>query len=70
MNFFTVVNSYLHLIAGLLIFVASYLAIVLCAIMCILIAELISDHGGVTRAYAVRSGPSDGGRYGGRGGCI
>ena len=67
MTFFTAIWSYLQVIATLLIFVASYLAIVLCAIMCIVIAELISDHGCLIRAYAERS---KGESQGGRGGCI
>jgi len=66
MTFFTAISSYLQLIAALLIFVASYLAIVLCATMFIAIAELISDRRSVMQAYAVRSGQ----RPGGHGGCI
>ena len=67
MTLLTATWSYLQVIATLLTFVASYLAIVLCAIICIVIAELISDHGDLIRAYAERSG---GGRHGGHGGCI
>jgi hypothetical protein len=59
MTFFTASSSYLQSIAALLIFVAGYLAIILCAILGMIIAGLISGHASVIQAYAVRSDSLD-----------
>jgi hypothetical protein len=67
MTFFTASSSYLHSIAALLIFVAGYLAITLCAILCIIIGGLISGHASVIQAYAVRSDSLDRENEGSRG---
>jgi hypothetical protein len=47
-------NTTLQVIARLLTFVAFFLALVLCTIMCLAAAELISDHASVIRDYGVR----------------
>ena len=44
-------NVTLQVIASLLIFVAGFLALVLCTIMSLVIAELISERAGFVRAY-------------------
>lgn len=54
MNSGATFDATLQVIAALLIFVAGYLALVLCAIACLVAAELISEHASVVRAYGVR----------------
>jgi hypothetical protein len=44
----------LQVFAALLIYVAVYLALVLCTITCLVGAELISEHASVVRDYGVR----------------
>jgi hypothetical protein len=44
----------LQVIAALLIYVAVYLALVLCTITCLVGAELISEHASVIRDYGVK----------------
>jgi len=51
--------SSLQVIAALLIFVAVYLALVLCSIISLVAAELISEHASVTRDHRVRLVSSD-----------
>jgi len=55
MNSVATFNATLQVIAALLIFVAAYLALVLCTIACLVAAELISEHASVVRDYGVRS---------------
>jgi hypothetical protein len=59
MNSAVTFNATLQVIAALLTFVAVYLALVLCTIMCLVAAELISEHAGVARDYGVRLVSSD-----------
>ena len=47
-------NATLQVIATLLTFIAGYLALVLGTIVCLVAAELISEHASVVRAYGVR----------------
>jgi hypothetical protein len=47
-------NATLQVIAALLMFVAVYLALVLCTTMCLVASELISEHASVLRDYGVR----------------
>jgi hypothetical protein len=54
MNSIATLNAALQVIAALLIFVAAYLAFVISMGVCLVIAELISDHGAVVRDYGVR----------------
>ncbi len=51
MNIPTGVSAMLQVIAALLIFVASYLAVVVCAIACLAVAELFSERADVVREY-------------------
>ena len=52
-------NPMLQGIATLLIFVAGFLALVLFTVVCLVLAELISERDGLIRAYGVRSGSLD-----------
>jgi hypothetical protein len=54
MNSLAALNSTLQVIAALLIFVASYLGFVLCAILCLVVAESISERASLVRDYGVR----------------
>jgi hypothetical protein len=54
MNSIAALNATLQVIAALLIFVAAYLAFVISISVCLIVAELISDHGNVVRDYGVR----------------
>ena len=51
MNIPTGVSAMLQVIAALLIFVASYLAVVVCTIACLAVAELFSERADVVREY-------------------
>jgi hypothetical protein len=55
MTFPDAFNATVQVTAALLIFVASYLALVLSTIIGLVIAELISERANVVRAYGVRS---------------
>jgi hypothetical protein len=55
MTFPTAFNAMLQTIGSLLVFIAGYLALVLFTIICLVMAELISDRASVVRAYGVRS---------------
>jgi hypothetical protein len=55
MNSAATFNATLQVFAALLIFVAVYLALVLCTIVCLVAAELISEHASMVRDYGVRS---------------
>jgi hypothetical protein len=59
MNSAATFNATLQVNATLLIFVAVYLALVLCAIMRLVAAELISEHASVIRDNRVRLVSSD-----------
>jgi hypothetical protein len=54
MNSAATFRSTLQVMAALLIFVAVNLALVICTIVCLVAAELISEHASVVRAYGVR----------------
>jgi hypothetical protein len=54
-------NPALQVIVTLLIFVAGYLALVICTVVGLVIAELISERGCVARAYSCRSDSLDAG---------
>lgn len=54
MNLPDTINAALQVIAALLIFVASYLAFLVFIIICLVGAELISEHARVARDYDVR----------------
>jgi hypothetical protein len=58
MNIPTGVSAMLQVIAALFIFVASYLAIVVCAIACLAVAELFSGRAEVIREYGATSIPA------------
>jgi hypothetical protein len=53
---FITVTPYFQFIAALLIFIASYLGIVICAIIGIVVAELVFSRTSLIRAYDVKSG--------------
>jgi hypothetical protein len=59
MNSVATFNAALQVIAALFTFVAVYLALVLCTIMCLVAAELISEHARVVRENRVRLVSSD-----------
>jgi hypothetical protein len=59
MNSAATFNATLQVIAALLTFVAVYLAFVLCAILCLVAAELISERARVVRDSRVRLVSSD-----------
>ena len=59
MNSAATFNAALQVIAALSTFVAVYLALVLCAILCLVAAELISEHARVVRENKVRLVSSD-----------
>jgi hypothetical protein len=61
MTFPTALNAMLQVIAALLIFVAGCLGLVLFTIICLVIAELISDRANVVRVYEVSSDSLDDG---------
>jgi hypothetical protein len=58
MNVPTAIGAMLQIIAAVLIFVASYLALVLCTIACLAIAELISERTSVVRQYGANPVPA------------
>ena len=55
MTFPTAFSSSLQVFAAFAVFIAGYLALVICAILCLVIAELYSDRANVVQAYAVKS---------------
>jgi len=57
MNIPTGVSAMLQVIAALLIFVASYLGLVICTIACLAVAELFSQRADVVREYGARNIP-------------
>jgi hypothetical protein len=57
MNIPTGVSAMLQVIAALLIFVASYLGLVLCTIACLAVAELFSQRADVVREYGAKNIP-------------
>jgi hypothetical protein len=59
MNSAATLNATLQVIAALCTFVAVYLALVICAIMCLVAAELISEHARVVRENRMRLVSSD-----------
>jgi hypothetical protein len=59
MNSAATFSAMLQVIAALSTFVAAYLALVLCAILCLVTAELISEHARVVRDSRVRLVSSD-----------
>jgi|SRR5579864_314100 len=61
MTFPTAFNAMLQAIGALLLFVAGYLALILFTIICLVVAELISERAGPVRAYGVRTDSLDGG---------
>ena len=59
MNSAATFSATLQVIAALFTFVAVYLALVLCTIMCLVAAELISEHARIVRDYRMRLVSSD-----------
>lgn len=57
MNIPTGVSAMLQVVAALLIFVASYLALVVCAIACLAVAELFSKRADVAQQYGAKPTP-------------
>ena len=57
MNIPTGVGAMLQVVAALLIFVASYLALVVCAIACLAVCELFSKRADVVQQYGANSTP-------------
>jgi hypothetical protein len=55
MNIPTGVGAMLQVIAALLIFVASYLALVVCTIACLAVCELFSERADVVQQYGADS---------------
>jgi hypothetical protein len=58
MNFDAALTSSVQVFAALLMFIAGYLALIVGAIMCAMIAELFLK-GSIAQAYAVRSSSLD-----------
>ena len=61
MNIPTGVSAMLQVIAALLIFVASYLALMVCTIACLAVAECFSKRADVVRQYGADSTPAGSG---------
>ena len=59
MTFPTAFNTLVQVIATFLIFIAGYLALILCIIICFAVTELISERDSVVRAYGARPASSD-----------
>jgi hypothetical protein len=51
------VSAMLQVIAALLIFIASYLALVLCTIACLAVAELFSERAAIVQQYGAKATP-------------
>jgi hypothetical protein len=61
MNIPTGVSAMLQVIAALLIFVASYLALMVCTIACLAVAECFSKRADVVQQYGADSTPAGSG---------
>jgi hypothetical protein len=57
MNIPTGVGIMLQIVVALLIFVASYLALILCSIACLAVVELFSQRADVVRQYGAETAP-------------
>lgn len=57
MNSATAICAALQVIGAMLIFVAFYLALVLCGILILVAGELISEHASLVQEYGVKSMP-------------
>jgi hypothetical protein len=57
MAFPDIVTSSLQVFAAFAVFIAGYFALIVCAILCVVIAQLYSDRHHAAPAYAVRSNP-------------
>ena len=61
MNIPTGVSAMLQVIAALLIFVASYLALMVCTIACLAVAECFSKRADIVQQYGADSTPTGSG---------
>jgi len=55
MNLGSPFDALLQVLAALLIFIISYLGLVICTIICLVIGEIASERDGVVRAYGANS---------------
>ena len=68
MNIPTGVSAMLQVIAALLIFVASYLALMVCTIACLAVAECFSKRADVVQQYGANSTSAGSGKLSAAGG--
>jgi hypothetical protein len=61
MNIPTGISAMLQVIAALLIFVASYLALMVCTVACLAVAECFSKRADVVQQYGADSTPAGSG---------
>jgi len=57
MNSVSTIYAALQVFAAILVFVASYLALVVCAILFLVAAEMFSEHASLVQEYGVESVP-------------